>query len=263
MQLNLRVRSASGEIKTEAQGADEAILVHHAAYEEGDSLELTASGPGHVWCSFDAALTPALLYLREPHFRLPIPFGEKRMPYAPQAFLGTLHRLIVRRADAGEIAGRRNLALNPLDQHANHTLFPRAEATVETRGEAQFAARNAIDGEKASFDHGSWPFTSWGINKDPEAAITVHFGRPVLIDEVVLYLRADFPHDAWWNAATVSFSDGSSESVTLEKTGRGQRFAIAPRRVEWMKLHSMIKADDPSPYPALTQIEAWGVEADG
>ena len=31
---------------------------------------------------------------------------------------------------------------------------------------------------------------------------------------------------------------------------------------EWMRLHDLIKADDPSPFPALTQIEVWGRDLD-
>ena len=49
--------------------------------------------------------------------------------------------------------------------------------------------------------HGEYPYQSWGINQDPKAALTVDFGRPVVI-EIRLTLRADFPHDGWWEEAT-------------------------------------------------------------
>jgi hypothetical protein len=261
MNLMLAIADGAGAVVARAEAEDEVFLVHRAAYQPGDRLVLQASEPGHVVVSFDAALAPALVYLREPRFSLPVPSGDRRVPYAPQAFSGELHRLHVRKATAAEVALRRNLAFNPLDDHSNSTLFPHASANVETRGEAAFAARNAIDGEKANDDHGSWPYTSWGINRDPEAALTVDFGRPVLVDELVLYLRADFPHDAWWEKASVTFSDGSTMRVDLRKSAAGQRFAIPPRIVEWVRLHSLIKAEDPSPYPALTQIEVWGTEA--
>jgi hypothetical protein len=155
---------------------------------------------------------------------------------------------------------RRNLAFNPFDHHDNATLFPHAKANVETRGEAVFAARNAIDGEKANTDHGFWPYTSWGINQDPAAALTLAFGRPVRIDQVTLYLRADFPHDAWWNEASMTFSDGHMLTVPLVKSSAAQTFAIPSRRVEWVRLHDLKKADDPSPFPALTQLEVWGAD---
>ena len=158
------------------------------------------------------------------------------------------------------MAARRNLALNPYDHVTIRTAFPHAAANVETRGEAVFAARNAIDGQKAADDHGKWPWTSWGINRDRQAALTVSFGRPVVVDEAVIYGRADFPHDAWWEQATLVFSDGSEETLRLEKTGAGQSRRFAPRRVEWARLERLVKADDPSPFPALTQLELWGRE---
>ncbi len=147
-----------------------------------------------------------------------------------------------------------------MDCHGNSSLFPHASANVETRGEAVFAARNAIDGEVANDDHGYWPYTSWGINRDPDAALTLDFGRPVRIDELALTLRADFPHDAWWQQATVSFPDGHHEVLTLRKTPARQRFPIAPRITTSLVLHRLIKADDPSPFPALTRIEAFGAD---
>ena len=132
---------------------------------------------------------------------------------------------------------------------------------METRGEAVFAARNAIDGVYENVAHGTWPYQSWGINRDPNAALTLDFGRPVTVDELRLTLRADFPHDSWWTSATVAFSDGSREVLPLEKSPDPQCFSIAPRTVTRLTLCELIKADDPSPFPALTQIEAWGTEA--
>jgi len=169
-----------------------------------------------------------------------------------------MHRITARLALPHEINTYRNLALNPYDHSGNSSLFPHCEATIITRNEAAFAARNAIDGETANADHGFWPYTSWGINRDPDAALTVHFGRTIEIDMIGLYLRADFPHDAWWEEASVTFSDGHTERLSLIKTEKAQRFAIARRSTEWLRLHDLIKADDPSPFPALTQIEAWG-----
>lgn len=261
MQITLKVIDAAGAVKAVTAGEREAILVYRGEYQPGDRLQLATSHAAHLWVSLDAGVMPALLYLQDEPFNFLIPFSETRKTYAPLAFDGVLHRLQVRQAEPSEIATRRNLAFNPLDQHGNQALFPHAEANAETRGEAAFAARNAIDGEKASHDHGYWPFTSWGINRNPDAALTLHFGRPVLIDQVALYLRADFPHDAWWESATISFSDGSTQQLCLEKSGGSQNFALQPRIIEWARLHSLIKADDPSPYPALTQIELWGRDA--
>jgi len=77
----------------------------------------------------------------------------------------------------------------------------------------------------------------------------------------VIYLRADFPHDAWWTQGTITFSDGSELVMNFEKRGDAQSFKFPEKEITYLKLHSLIKADDPSPFPALTQIEVYGTEA--
>lgn len=259
MPIQLQIANHQGEILAASPNGDEVFLIHEPVYAEGDQIVLTCATPDtHLVLGLDDGLLPSIVYLKETRFALPVPFGATAMTYSPRAFFGQRHRLWARLARPEEIAAYRNLALNPFDHHANLTLYPHGWANVETRGEAVFAARNAMDGEKANTNHGFWPYTSWGINQDPQAELSIAFGRPVEIDAISLYLRADFPHDAWWKEAGISFSDGSELTISLQKTGTAQRFEIAPRRVEWLRLHSLIKAEDPSPFPALSQLEAWG-----
>ena len=104
----------------------------------------------------------------------------------------------------------------------------------------------------------SRPYQSWGIGQRPDAEITVEFGRPVDMEELRLYTRADFPHDSWWTRATVTCSDGSREVVEMEQSVKPHRFSIQRKGITWIKLSELIKADDPSPFPALTQIEVYG-----
>ncbi|AIC30879.1 galactose-binding domain-containing protein (plasmid) [Rhizobium etli bv. mimosae str. IE4771] len=263
MELTLKIVDADGFARASATGRDETFLVYRQDYREGDCVVVEASEPGHLFLALDSAIHPGFVYIRESAYSLAVPFGDKRKSYSPNAFKGDIHRLSVRKTRPDELAQRRNLALNPWDDHANQALFPHARANVETRGEAVFAARNAIDGEKANDNHGFWPYTSWGINRDPEAALTLEFGRPVRIDEIVFYIRADFPHDSWWEEASVTFSSGKTLSFPLVKSGAAQGFPIEPCIVEWVELHGLIKAEDVSPFPALTQIEIWGTEAPG
>ncbi|MBR5968638.1 MAG: carbohydrate-binding protein, partial [Lachnospiraceae bacterium] len=160
-----------------------------------------------------------------------------------------------------EINCYRNLALNPFDQHEECGVFPHASANVETRGEAVFAARNAIDGCIAALSHGEWPYESWGINRQDDAEFRLDFGRKVNIDRIVLYTRSDFPHDNYWIRATLAFSDGSEETVNMEKKVQEPHvFEIKREGIEWIILKNLIKADDPSPFPALTQFMAFGTE---
>ena len=43
--------------------------------------------------------------------------------------------------------------------------FPHAYANRVTRNEADFYARNAIDGCKDGTNHGNYPYQSWGYDK--------------------------------------------------------------------------------------------------
>lgn len=262
MELTLSVLSAAGDVLSSAAGRNQVWLVYEPEYVPGDRLRLTCGAPDQfVILALDDALAPAYVFCRGNCFDYPVPFGEARSVFSSRAFAGTRHYLHARLATASEIAQRRNLALNPWATHEPGGPLPFAYANVETRGEMVFAARNAIDGLLANNYHGEWPYTSWGINRDPLAAWRLDFGRAVELDEAVFYLRADFPHDAWWREATLHFSDGSRLTVPLEKTAAGQCFPFTPRRVEWVTLDTLIKADGPSPFPALTQLELWGREA--
>ena len=56
---------------------------------------------------------------------------------------------------------------------------------------------------------------------------------------------------------TVTFSDGSVEVLDLVKGGTAQIFNIK-KNIEWLEVSNLIKADDPSPFPALTQLQVYG-----
>lgn len=243
--------------------ADTAVsLVYTNEYHPGDRVALEIDHPGQ-YCviQFEDTMPEALVYVVKREINFHIPFGEQAITYSPKSFAGSRHVIRARLALPEEIAARRNLAFNCYDEHGDTGFYPHASANVETRGEAVFAARNAIDGIFENSAHGEYPYQSWGINRDPNAALTLDFGRTVLLDELRLTLRADFPHDSWWTQATVEFDDGSREVLDLQKTAASQTFAIEPRTVKSLKLFELKKADDPSPFPALTQIEAWGTEA--
>lgn len=259
-ELRILITGKDGRVKAQSQEAGAAILVYSAPYEEGDVIRMTG-GPGYVVALLEDSMAETFGFLSG-EFCLEVPFGEKKISYSPKSFTGDRHLLWVRWAEEAEIKARRNLARNVLDSHDNHGLFPHASANVETRGESVFAARNAIDGCYANDCHGRWPYQSWGINRDPNAELCLDFGRPVTLDRLVFTLRADFPHDSWWDRCTVQFSDGGELEIPFSKTGRPQNVDTTPRTVEWLKIGRLIKnQEDPSPFPALTQLEAWGTEA--
>ena len=241
-------------------GDDNLYLVYNAEYEEGDQIRVTTDEKGFYRVQLEATLGQAVIYSPGGEYTLSIPFGQKHDCYNASAFKGEMHYLAIRKAYECE-STYRNLAYNPYDSHENTTFFPHTKANIETRGESVFASRNAIDGIIASNNHGFWPFISWGINRDPKAELNLDFGRDVIIDKIIFYTRADFPHDAWWDKASITFSDGDTIDFNLKKLDGPQVFAIKEKKISHLTLHDLIKADDPSPFPALVQLEVYGKEA--
>ncbi|MDD3428601.1 MAG: carbohydrate-binding protein [Oscillospiraceae bacterium] len=257
--LKLKLLDKNNHTLLTTEEGENVSMVYTGAYQEGDSIHVETDTEG-LYCMFwlEDTLPESIVYCKERVSIYKIPFGTDRIVFSPKAFMGTRHLIRARMATPQEIAAYRNLALNPYDTHGDNGFFPHASANVETRGEAVFAAYNAIDGIFENASHGEWPYQSWGINRDPNAAITIDFGRTVKVDAAALTLRADFPHDSYWTQATLSFSDGSKEVVTLKKTDKPQHFAFSARSVERVTLSQLIKAEDESPFPALTQLEVFG-----
>ncbi|MEC0090011.1 carbohydrate-binding protein [Paenibacillus macquariensis] len=259
--LSLSVIGDDGSIKASNSENGQVSLLYTNPYEPGDAIALNSSAQNlYLVIQLEDSMSSEIVYLAGTEFKFVIPFAEKRSSYSPKSFKGNFHLLTARLALSEEIQAYRNLARNVYDQHGNATLFPHASANVETRGEATFAARNAINGNILNYSHGNWPFESWGINQRNDAELTVHFGRIVEIDKLSLVLRADFPHDNYWTNAKLTCSDGSEQIVQLFKTHERQTIALEPKPVEWVKLSELIQSDDPSPFPALTQIEVYGRE---
>jgi len=189
---------------------------------------------------FEDSMREAFVYIPGRSMEFFIPPANNRPNYSPKSFTGMIHYIEARYATAEEIKKKKNLALNVYDQHENNTFYPHASANVETRGEAVFAARNAVDGMYANSSHGKYPYQSWGINRDPAAALTIDFGREVLINEIRLTLRADYPHDNYWVSADINFDDGSSETLKLEKSEKPQCFKIKERKIKSLVLENSI-----------------------
>lgn len=262
MLLTLKVLDRHSRTICEKSGEDFADLVCLHEYQEGDMIVLESSEKNvHLNLQVDDALGASFVFLTD-NLRYTIPFGEKRICHSPKIFYGDRHYLYVEKAPEWEIKSYRNLALNPNDQHGNVPCYPHASANVETRGESVFAAKNAIDGVRANLSHGEWPYASWGINMQDDACIRIDFGRKIKTDKIVLYTRSDFPHDNWWKQVTLRFSDGSSLDWQLEKSCLPHVLEFPFKEITWLSMDRLIKADDPSPFPALSQIEVYGVVAE-
>ncbi len=261
MLLTLQIENIDGNVLAQNTASDRINLVYTNEYNSGDRIVIESDTANcYLIVQLEDSMPKTFVFMGENRHVMNIPFDEKRVSYSPKSFTGNVHLLTARCATRQEIAMYKNLAFNPFDCHENTCLFPHSYANVETRGEAVFASRNAMDGVYANNSHGAWPYLSWGINRNSDAEMRIDFGRTVNIDKVVLTTRADFPHDSWWVQATMKFSDGSKITFPLTKTEYPQVIEFAPRNVEWAVLCELIKADNESPFPALSQIEIWGNE---
>ena len=262
MELCLKVISGNQQTIVEKSGKDEVNLYYDKEYQEGDVIVFEASEKNtHFWLQVDDALGKSLVYITGT-FKYQIPFGEKRYNLSSKAFSGSNHLIYVRVARDYEIKPYRNLSLNVNDQHGDTHCYPHASANVETRGETVFAAKNAIDGVTANESHGEWPYQSWGINRQKDAALKIEFGRQIVTDRIVLYTRADFPHDNWWKKVTFTFSDGSTLEGIMEKSRLPHEFTFESKVISWVEIGELIQSEEESPFPALTQMEVYGHDID-
>ncbi|HAL32059.1 MAG TPA: carbohydrate-binding protein [Lachnospiraceae bacterium] len=249
--------------KAEAEGGTQVVLAWDGEYRKGDIIEFSGLKKHCFYrVKVDAAIEESLILTEVENIIYTVPFYEKKTSFNPLAFFGNRHYVSIREARDYEIHGYKNLALNPFDQHDVEGVYPHASANVETRGEAVFAARNAIDGCIATRSHGEWPYESWGINRQADAEFRLDFGRGVDIDRIEIYTRADFPHDSHWIKGKLEFSDGYVMELTFDRhVDEPHVFTdIGRKDIRHIRLYDLIKADDPSPFPALTQIEVYGDE---
>ncbi len=266
-----------------AEGVNE---LPYSDLKAGDIIELSADRRFLCVDLFEK-LGEQIVYSPTGRFTFRVPSGSLQNIYESGAFPagGTLKARV---ASEGELSESRNLALNPYDlPYLDETndpagesvpdsaavglgevaAFPHAYANRVTRNEAEFYARNAIDGHTASSGHGGFPYQSWGYDQKTDAGFVVYFGREVTLDRVGFVLRADFSgakeHDTYWSQATVAFSDGSQQSFSFEKSGALQEFSLGqPVTTSYLRIKDVTAFDEPDSegYAALTELEAHGVE---
>lgn len=258
--IKIQILDANGDERLSACGAAHSELVWYGSYEPGDVICIEMEPKSFANIQIDTLIKPALVYCKEGFFVFDVPFGRAKEAYPQEAFALQGHQITAEYVE--KPVGRHCLSENSLDVRAEIGVYPHCTASVETRGESVFAARNTIDGLIITSGHGFWPHTSWGEGEDADAEIVIWFGRKVLAEEVQVFIRSDFPHDNYWQEALLCFSDGYEETIHLTKTGACQSFVLSePRVVEWVKMRKFKKDEnDPSPFPALTQWRVYGRE---
>lgn len=281
--LSLYLYNAEGNIKAAKSAFNNLTLAYKGEYAPGDYYELVieddksaqAVFPGtFVKVQLDEALGAHWLLLTKNKWKFVVPHGDALRTYNDaKAFQGGMHYLSVRLPFAGELAGVRELATNPYQQQPAkdqapdatnlEAVFPRVTSTVAAAN-IRFAARCAIDGTREASAHGSYPFGSWSQGADKaKAELTLEFGAPVVLNQLLLWTRADFPHDSHWAQVTAVFKlCGGAEHeqvLALKRTGEVQVFPVHHSlAVSAVTLKDFVSGDPSIPFNALTAIEAIG-----
>ncbi len=259
--INLKLIRENGDVKFKAYGNE--IDEHfHGKYEPGDKFRVELCDSSFVKLKLDPTLADSIVYVPDGTFEFILPFGRERVDcYAPGAFDGDDHRIVVSEPTDAEIYEYRCISLNSHDRHNVPKYYPHAVANFVTREEPCFFERNAIDGVIDNSNHGSYPYHSWGGGLREDLEFEIHFGTEIEATHVVLYLRADFPHDTYWKECDVEFSDGSKVHAELIGTAEGQVVAFDTKVTEMVKLTGFKQQrleDGSLSFAALTQMEVYG-----
>ena len=210
----------------------------------------------------DPTMEESIVFVPDGVFEFTVPWGrELKSCYAPGAFSGDDRRITVSEPTDAEIYSERMISRNSHDRHNVHKYYPHAVANFVTREEPCFFERNAIDGVIDNSNHGAYPYHSWGGGLREDLEFEVRFGEPVEVSRVVIFIRADFPHDTYWKEADLEFSDGTTVHTALQGIAEGQEVTFEPKLTEYVKLTGLKQqrlADGSLSFAALSQIEIYG-----
>jgi hypothetical protein len=170
----------------------------------------------------------------------------------------------------------RNIAFNRGDVRAPGYGFPHASSNSEypciypadtTNGnhcvpDTTFLALSAINGDTLNTSHGSLTYASWGPQLTvPGLWWKVDFGHDVTVDKVKIWLRADWSggHDSYWKRATLVFTNGTRDTITIDSLKTGQEFAFTSRTTQSITITDLV-ASNPAKWCAFTEVQVWGYD---
>ncbi len=251
MTLTISILDALGNEKATATGQEISKIVYYDGYDDGDVIQLTTDKvPGFYEIKIDETIEKAQVYMKEKQWSYKIDFSKRGKSLHPLAFENQVHFLYFR-----ILENPTTIMLNPLDQENNQGMYPHVSSNAQTRGEPAFACTNVIDGIYANTRHAKWPYTSWGIGGRKDAKLKVDFGRMVDIQKITFYLRAQFPHDSYWQEGKLSFNGQDEIILKFRKTEEAQIFEFDDKKASYIEFYDLIKANDESPFPSLSLIE--------
>ena len=256
--IKLQLKDLNKEVKYEISGK-EIEATYEGEYKEGDFFVITSDDSEFLFVKLDDTMEEALLYLPEKYFEYSIPQKEiLEQGYHKDAFSGTKHFLSVRGAKDEEIKEERIVSLNPYACHNEKRFFPNAYANFVTREAPCFFERNAIDGVCENTSHGYYPYHSWAGGAREDLEYYLDFGNEIETEKIVVFLRADFPHDTYWKSFDIEFSDKSKIHCEFTGTKKGQEITFPKIKTTSIHLTNFKQVSTPLSWAALSQIEVYG-----
>lgn len=265
--IHIEYTPKGGKSTQESSGNGYAILYTDCKYSDGDKLKITLpEGEKYLAVSLSSRMGESILYLPDGVWEYTFADLEKVFPDTMNPKTPTRdyteNTIVARLVSDEELTEEHNLALNPYDQTTDKApAYPHVTADNYYGKQAEFAPRNAIDGFTANDAHGTWPYQSWGPENSDRHNIKVDFGREVVLNELQLFIRADFEsgHDTYYTSVTVELSDGTKLTAPLYKTADAITIDLGGVATEWVRLNNFVRAE--KTWAAITELRAIGYEA--
>lgn len=257
--LSLKIVDKTGKMLAEDAG-EKIDFLYNKEYCEGDKIIISAD-KDFLSLKLSDKLKESIVYVPEKIFEYAIPFGEKLVAYEEGTWNGKTNRITAFETADEEIYKERNIALNSTALRYEERYFPYAKANHVTRDEAWFEERNSIDGVICTSGHGMYPFQSYAGGAREDIEYYLYFGKEVLINRIVFYLRADFAedHDTYWKHLSIEFDDGEKLPAEFIKSKDAQEYVLrVPKKTKYIHLTDFKQAAFPLSWAALTQIEVYG-----
>lgn len=256
--IYLKVIDKQGALKFKEHGKNLKVS-YKGEYAEGDKIRVDITEGEFVWVKLDEKLPESIVHIPNKSLIFEVPTGSLMRGYDKESFSGSEHILCAREVEDDEIYAYRNIALNSHDRHGELRAFPHASANFVTRGDPCFYERNAIDGNTQNVGHGLYPYNSWAGGARDDLEYRIDFGQKVEVDKLVIYLRADFPHDTYWKSIDFEFSDGSVITGNFDGIADGQEVVLPEKKeTEYILLKNLTQVSLPLSWAALSQIEVYG-----
>lgn len=213
-----------------------ATLYLEQKIQPGDTVVVTLpKGYEYIWFTLNPKIELALMYCPDGVFTYTVPeYAQNILPnltVGDNQYVYTHPTITAFLPSEEDLQAVYNVALNPYDAaYGDAGAKITTGSAWENDGYGNFFPSNAFDGFTCNRGHGAFPNQSWGPDKSASKAdrwLKIDFGREVELSSFELFIRADFPHDAYITELELEFSDGTTIKWSdLKETNQGQTLVL-------------------------------------